>query len=170
MSKLEHHLEKFGGHYRAAGLTLKAANIQRLTEEMEGLAQQALTEEHLIPFIEVDAEASLSELDMGTIHRMGSLAPFGPGNPNPLFYGQAFEVLESRIVGGKHLKLLLRQGNATTEAIGFGMAERHPLDNNTIDLVYTPEINHWQGHKRIQLKIADLEEAGKGSRIRRLGA
>lgn len=170
LAKLEHHLEKFGGHYRAAGFTLRASNIQSLAEEMEGLAQQTLTEEHLIPSVDVDAEASLSELDERTIHRIGSLAPFGPGNPNPLFYGRAFEVLDSKIVGGKHLKLLLRQGSATREAIGFGMGERHPLDTNTIDLVYTPEINHWQGHKRVQLKIADLEEAGKGSRIRPHGA
>jgi len=163
--KLEHLLEKYGGHTRAAGLTLKASNIRALAEEMEDLARETLKDEDLLPAIEADAEATLSEWDTEALRRMGSLAPFGRGNPDPLFYGRALEVIESRIVAEKHLKLKVRQGNVTREAIGFDLAKNHPLEGKTIDMIYTPEINHWQGNERIQLKIADLEETGKNRRV-----
>lgn len=163
--KLEHLLEKYGGHTRAAGLTLKARDIPAFAEEMEGLARKTLSDEDLRPAIEADAEITLSALDSDTVRRLESLAPFGQGNPDPLFYTRALEVVESRVVAEKHLKLTVRKGNVTRDAIGFGLGEKHPLEGKTIDMIYTPEINHWQGWDRIQLKIADLEETGKYMRV-----
>ncbi len=163
--KLEHLLGKYGGHKRAAGLTLKARDIPAFIEEMEGLARETLSHEDLRPIIEADAAVTLAEWDSAALREIEGLAPFGQGNPDPLFYTRAVEVVESRIVGEKHLKLKLRQERVTREAIGFGLAEKHPLAGKFIDMIYTPEINHWQGFERIQLKIIDLEDTGKNRRV-----
>ena len=59
-------------------------------------------------------------------------------------------------MGEHHLKLALGSGEKSFDAIGFGLAAKHPLRAHTIDLVYTPELNRWQGRERIQLRISDL--------------
>ena len=120
----------------------------------------------LVPVIEADAEVPLSQLDHESLQRIERLAPFGSGNPPPLFYGRSFEVVASRVVAEKHLKLRVRQDGMTREAIGFSLGNRHPLKGKTIDMMFTPEINHWQGQERIQLKIADLEETEKNKGVR----
>ena len=65
--------------------------------------------------------------------------------------------IESRIVGERHLKLRVKQGQHVTEAIGFGLSESHPLTGETIHMVFTPEIDRWRGYEKIQLRIIDLE-------------
>ena len=170
LTRLEPLLEKYGGHTRAAGLTLKASNIRALDEEMEGLARSTLSEGDLVPVIEADAEVALSELDHESLQSIERLAPFGSGNPPPLFYGRSFEVVASRVVAEKHLKLRVRQGAMTREAIGFNLGNKHPLKGKIVDMMFTPEINHWQGHERIQLKIEDIEETEKNKDVRRVWA
>ena len=156
LARLGHLFEKFGGHYHAAGFTLKANNIEVLARELEILAQDELSEHHLIPAIEIDAEMNLTDLSLETINSITSLTPFGEGNPEPLFYARSLEVIASRVVGENHLKLRVRQGGNVVEAIGFGLSERHPIEDR-IDIVFTPEINRWQGDEKIQLRIIDLK-------------
>jgi single-stranded-DNA-specific exonuclease len=153
----EHLFERFGGHYHAVGCTMEAANVEILARELEGLAQEALGEEDLIPRIKIDGEIALDDLLPETVKDIMALSPFGTGNPEPVFYAHSLEVMESRIVGERHLKLKVRQGMRPMEAIGFGLSDRHPLDGKTIEMVFTPELNHWQGYERIQLRIVDLE-------------
>lgn len=156
LTRLGHLFEKFGGHYHAAGFTLKASNIEVLARELEILAQNELSEHHLIPAIGIDAEMNLSDLTLDAINRIKSLSPFGPGNPEPLFYARSLEVIASRVVGKNHLKLKVKQGRNVMEAIGFGLSEKHPLEDR-IDMVFTPEINRWKGYEKIQLRIIDLK-------------
>ena len=64
------------------------------------------------------------------------------------------------------MKLKVKQEGSVLEAIGFGLSDRHPLQGETINMAFTPEINEWQGYERIQLKIVDLELAEQGSKLR----
>jgi single-stranded-DNA-specific exonuclease len=157
LGRLGHLFEKFGGHEYAAGFTLKAANIEILKRELEVLARETLSDEHLVPTIDVDAEISLKDIDTEMVHQVRALAPFGPGNPEPLFCARSLEVLESRVVGGQHLKLRLGHGGKSFEAIGFGLSDSHPLEGKAIDIIFAPSLNRWQGYERIQLRIADLK-------------
>ena len=157
LARLEHLLERFGGHYHAAGLSLKASNVEALTMELESLARHELSEEDLIPAIKIDAEIMLPDLTMETVNQIRSLSPFGSGNPEPLFYAHSLKVIESRVVGERHLKLKVKQGRTIREAIGFGLSERHPLEGKTISMVFTPEIDRWNGKEKIQLRIIDLK-------------
>ena len=159
--------EKFGGHAHAAGFTLKADKLQALERELEALAREILCDEDLVPAIDVDAELPFRDITAETVSRIRSLSPFGEGNPEPCFLARSLYVLESRVVGERHLKFRVRQGGdgRPFDAIGFGLADEHPLEGKTIDMVFTPELNRWQGHESIQLKVIDLKTPGSVERI-----
>ena len=118
-TKLEHLFERFGGHYHAAGFTLKASNIESLSWGLEELAREELRKEDMIPVLEADGELMLSDITLDTVNDLRSLSPFGNGNPEPLFYTHSLSVLDSRVVGDSHLKLRVKQGGIVMDAIGF---------------------------------------------------
>ena len=165
LERLSHLFERFGGHYHAAGFALKVSHIEVLTNELEGLAQEELSKDDLIPGIEIEGSIPLSDLNLEMIRDIQSLAPFGSGNPEPIFHSQGLEVIHSRVVGDRHLKLKVGQGGRIMEAIGFGLSHWHPLQGETIDMVFTPEINEWRGYEKVQLKIVDLQLTGEESKL-----
>jgi single-stranded-DNA-specific exonuclease len=91
------------------------------------------------------------------ISQIGALSPFGEGNPEPLFLTRSLKVHNARIVGDRHLKLRVGQGKNTFDAIGFNLSNLYPLDGKPVDMVFTPELNMWQGFENIQLRIKDLK-------------
>ena len=97
---------------------------------------------------------------MRLIQEIASLHPFGAGNPEPMFAVKGLAIMEARVVGEKHLKMTVRQGRSLPfDSIGFGMkslSEQGLTLNQPVDLAFTPEINHWNGYDRIQLRIRDM--------------
>lgn len=156
LARLDPLFERFGGHAHAVGFALEAAKIEHLARELEALAMEQLDQEDLIPKVQIDAEISLQELTPETLELMQTLAPFGPGNPEPVFCARSLRVVASRVVGERHLKLRVKQGTGVVEAIGFGLSDKHPLQGETIDMAFVPEINPWQGFERLQLRVVDL--------------
>jgi len=163
---LRSHLRRFGGHDHAAGLALDVSHLQEFSSAIEGLAQNHLTPEDLITTLEIDAETTLREMDLETVRRLEAMAPFGPANPEPLLCARNVTILESRVVGDKHLKAKVKQNGAVVEAIGFRLWESHPLQGKTVNMAFTPEIDRWQGRERVQLKMIDLEPADGPSRLK----
>ncbi len=156
MKKAADCFDRFGGHYHAAGFTLKESRLEALKEALETEAQTHLRPEDLIPTLNVDAELFFKEITLDVIHQIQALAPFGDGNPEPVFMARSVKVFESRVVGDRHLKLRVGQGDQAFDAIGFGLGGSHPLKGVSVDLAFTPEINRWQGRENVQLKIVDL--------------
>lgn len=163
MTSLSHLFEKFGGHYHAVGCALRESNIKELSWKIEEIAREKLKEEDLISGIDIDAEISISELTSSTVKEIRSLGPFGSGNPEPVFYSGDLTVIDSWIVGERHLKLRLGQGDTIMEAIGFGLGDLHPLDGNSINMVFNPGINRWNGREKVELKVNDIELADKNN-------
>ena len=159
LSRFSHLFEKFGGHAHAAGFTLKIDRLKTLERELEALAGEILSDQDLVPAIDVDAELPLGDIMDETVSQIRSLAPFGEGNPEPGFLARSLVALESRVVGERHLKFRVRQAGEGRpfDAIGFGLADEHPLEGKTIDMVFTPEMNRWQGDDSIQLRVIDLK-------------
>ncbi len=158
-------LEKFGGHSHAAGFTIRVENIGVFKRELEAMAREKLRDEALIPSIDVDMELPLEQINTEMIHEIRMLSPFGAGNPEPSFVAHSVDVLESRVVGERHLKLKVRQaGNAKPfDAIGFGLGGMSLPAGRTADLIFTPELNRWQGYENIQLRVMDIKSpAEKG--------
>ncbi|WP_447970525.1 single-stranded-DNA-specific exonuclease RecJ [Nitrospira sp. M1] len=163
-------LEGFGGHPAAAGLQVRQEQFPAFQQRMSELASAEMNEEIRCPVLRIDAAVALQHVHPQLIRELEQLHPFGMGNPEPTFLGQQIKVLETRIVGDDHLKLVVRQeGSVPFECMGFRMgALEHcmRLENRMIDMVFVPEINRWNGMDRIQLRIRDLrvKETGRVSR------
>ena len=159
ISQLESLFERFGGHSHAAGFALRRKNFLTLKRAISEIALEKLQDKDLRPVLEIDAEIGFSEISWNLIKGTEALAPFGSGNPEPLFCTRSAEVVEARIVGNKHLKMHLRRDGKVYDAIGFGMGTRKPKVGDCIDIVYTPQLNHWQGHESIQLRLVDFKSS-----------
>ncbi|MBP1741277.1 MAG: Single-stranded-DNA-specific exonuclease RecJ [Deltaproteobacteria bacterium] len=170
LSKLEPLLERFGGHRHAAGLALKVSNLERLRQEFETLARAELSEQDLVHTIEVDAEVHLKDMAVESIRRLNTFSPFGHANPEPLFYSGACDVVESKVVGERHLKMKVRQNGAAFETIGFGLAEDCSTPRGQINFIFTPEIDRWQGQEKARLRMIDLEPSDQPSKLQRPAA
>lgn len=159
LKKCSRFLEAYGGHDYAAGLSLKAENIEKFREEFEKIALASLSEEDMVPEIEIDATMELNEITEGLINELENLAPFGEANPEPVLCSTDLSIADCRIVGNNHLKLRVRRDRTTLDAIGFGMGDNLNGLNGSIGLniAFIPQINIWNRGKSIQLKLKDLK-------------
>lgn len=156
-------LTDFGGHRQAAGFRLKSEDILSFEEKMNKIVIETLTEDELMPSVEIDADVNLSHINFKLINELNLLEPLGPGNPEPLLGSKNLEVFYPKIVGNNHLKMKLRQQSYSIDAIGFDMAGLlEGLGGSTvIDAVFTPFINEWEGTKIIQLNLKAIRTSIK---------
>ena len=158
-------LDGYGGHRQAAGLSMQVERIPALAERFEAVARERLSGDDLVPEMAIDDELDLALVDARTIDQVRQLEPYGQGNPEPIFMARGVQVAAVRVVGGKpllgnpgHLKLALRssRGGRPFDAIGFGMGHLPLSIGARIDVLYTPEINVWNGQASLQLRLRDL--------------
>ena len=154
-------LEKFGGHKYAAGLSLPVENIPAFQEKFEQVVSNSITDELLIPKIDVDLKIELKQIDYRFYNLLKQIGPFGPENMQPLFVSES--VLNDgypRIVGEEHLKIRIKQDNSSfIDAIGFRLASHLEKIKKGIpfNIAYTIEENAYQGMKFLQLNIKDIK-------------
>jgi single-stranded-DNA-specific exonuclease len=155
--------DSFGGHAAAAGMKMKADNINKLRERLNLHADKTLSDDELIPELKIDAHVSSQTLDLKLIDDLKGFEPFGAGNPKPVFVTKGlFMRDEPYVMKDKHLKLRLDDGNGRRfEAIWWDGVERSKertlKPNSRIELAYTAEANTWQGNTRLQLVVEDLK-------------
>lgn len=154
------HLLGFGGHKYAAGLTINADKIDRFREEFKKVAWEALMEEDLIQKLRVDSDITLPEITDKLVRILNQFAPFGPKNMRPVFLSRNLQVVGSpRIVGKNHLKFRVRQGGQIYDAIGFDLGSLHyrlTPGEDSLDMAFVMEENHWNEQVKIQLRVKDL--------------
>jgi single-stranded-DNA-specific exonuclease len=151
-------LNKFGGHKQAAGLELEPRDISSFEGCVNRIANEMLTESDFVPSLGIDADVDLSDISFNLTREFEMLEPFGSGNPAPLLGSKRLEVLFPKIVKENHLKMKLRQKNQSLDAIGFNMAsflEKLSV-STTVDAVYTPLVNEWDGVRNLQLNLKAL--------------
>lgn len=145
-----------GGHPMAAGFTVETKNLPAIQKRLEHAAEEKITEDMLIRTIRIDMELPLSDITQKLWEELETLAPFGMGNPEPVFATRGVTVEESRLVGaaGKHIKLRV----SGFDAIAFGMGSFSPLlkKGAIVDIAYTIDMNIWNGRKSLQLKLRDI--------------
>jgi single-stranded-DNA-specific exonuclease len=162
LSRFDHLFDRFGGHAQAAGFTFKAEHFDRLRDGLEEMARQILTDHELRPSLDIDAALGLGDVDLEMVLDVEALAPFGEGNPEPVFLTRGLEVMWSKVIAERHLKLALREGREVFEVIGFGQAQKRPQLGKRVDMVFTPEMEHWQGNRRVRLRMLDIRETDEG--------
>jgi single-stranded-DNA-specific exonuclease len=154
-------LEQFGGHKYAAGLTIKPENLILFSEKFENIVSATITDNLLIPEINIDCELKLSQIDAKFYRILMQMAPFGPQNMAPVFVSKGVHLIGNpQLVGTNHLKLTMKQQNsAMFEGIGFGLGAFEALLNtNTLfSICYTIEENIWRDKKRLQLNIKGIK-------------
>jgi single-stranded-DNA-specific exonuclease len=154
-------LERFGGHRMAAGLTVRADRLAEFAARFDTVVARSSGDDGFVPQIAIDERVDLDAIDGETLEDIERLEPYGQGNPRPVFLAEAVDVVSSRIVGERHLKLAVRKrgGRKTFDAIAFRKAEVRPPPGASIDVVFSPELSRWDGIGSIQLVLRDLRES-----------
>jgi single-stranded-DNA-specific exonuclease len=157
------HLLRFGGHRAAAGCSILTSSLEAFREHFDAHAREHLTAEQLVPEVRIDLEVALAEVDAGLYRLLKHAAPFGVGNPTPVFAARRIRLAGApRVVGSEHLRMTLSAADARLEAIGFGMAGRITElkgSAGAIDVAFRLEENSWKGRTELQAKLLDIRPA-----------
>lgn len=159
----QHLIEHFGGHKYAAGLSIKPENFQTFCEEFESRVQEMITEEMLIPDIEIDMELDFADITPKFVRLLKQFAPFGPGNMSPVFLTRhVYDTGYSRPINEHHMKLHITQPHYkgpgfNAIAFGFGQffEDLHNL-KKPFSICYHIEENEYNGRLMLQLNIKDM--------------
>jgi single-stranded-DNA-specific exonuclease len=156
------HLEQFGGHMYAAGMTLKEENYQVFKNAFEKIVSETIHPDLLTPEIAIDAEINLTDINERLVRLLNQFEPFGPQNMTPIFMTKNLKdtgYAKRLGQGEEHLKLFVKQSNSEGfGAIGFGLGGK--LDSvknqNPFDAVYCIDENEFNGNVTVQLRLKDL--------------
>jgi len=154
-------LEQFGGHMYAAGVTMPVDNVDAFREKFEKVVSSKITDDQLIPSVNVDIAISLSDISQRFYNIVNQMAPFGPGNMQPVFVTEDIQANHVKVLKDQHLKFIAKQEGTDVayDAIGFGLGEYADLVNSGMrfQMAYTVEENDFRGHKSLQLFIKDIK-------------
>lgn len=158
LNRCQHLLTHFGGHAGAAGLSLRTRDLPRLQETLLEIAATELAGVDLRPRVDIDAEVKLSGMGGDTFTAIQKLAPFGQGNPVPTFLSRRVNVLDCQPMGssGDHLRLKLRKDSAYWDAVGFDLGRYRGEVTSFIDIVYSLEMDRWNGQEKLRLNVVDF--------------
>ncbi len=156
------HLEQFGGHMYAAGMTLLEKNYENFKNAFEKVVQETIHPDLLTPEISYDAEIELSEINPKLMRLLKQFEPFGPENMTPLFLAKGLtDSGYAKTLGSdnEHLKAFVKQGNSESfGAIGFGLGNKLDLvtNKNKFDAIFSLEENEWKDTVTLQLQLRDI--------------
>ena len=150
-------LLSYGGHYHAAGISIKEENIDEFSSLLDEIIQNSFEIPEQSSQIIIDSECKISDISVNLIEQLDILAPFGSKNPEPLLYVRNIQTSSPIIVGNSHLKMWVNSNGTSYDSIWFNMGKHlAALNGSNIDIVFTPQINNWNGSPNIQLKIKDV--------------
>ena len=163
LDKCSHLLKAFGGHYFAAGMTISPDHISTFKTEFENIANEILTEEDMIPEIEIDTEIQLKDLNLSFYNILQQMEPFGPENPKPVFCVKNTQNIGCKIMKEDHLRFDIVQDGVRMNGIGFNLADKYETLGNPekLDIVFTIEENYFNGKTSLQMKVIDFNIAEK---------
>ncbi|PXY44761.1 single-stranded-DNA-specific exonuclease RecJ [Flavobacterium hydrophilum] len=156
------HLEQFGGHMYAAGMTLKAENYPAFKTAFEKCVEETILPEMRTPEIEIDAEINFSDITPKLIRILKQFEPFGPQNMTPVFMTRNIkDTGYAKTLGAddEHLRLFVKQNDPEgIAAIGFGLGKKINIaqNQNPFQLAYCIAENEWNGNITTQLMLKDI--------------
>jgi single-stranded-DNA-specific exonuclease len=149
-------LDKYGGHPAACGFSLSGNNLKAFTKKIKKIAEKQLQGIDLKPQINIDAEVDISNIDNDFVIEVEKMAPFGEGNPLPVFVSRNVLVKDITTMGadGKHIKFRFNG----YWALAFGKAQQWKdfKIGDKVDIVYSVEFNNFNGNTQVQLKLWDI--------------
>ncbi|MGB2865290.1 MAG: single-stranded-DNA-specific exonuclease RecJ [Sedimentisphaerales bacterium] len=156
------HLNSFGGHKMAAGITIEPEKIDQFAAEFEAYAKQNLNESDVAAKLHIDAAVPLETFRKETVGELQLLGPFGQGNPEPTFATKGVRLASppKRVGAGReHLQLAITDNTAAIRCIGFrfGKLEKKLLETEFFNVAYQPQINTYNGNSNVQLVLTDIQ-------------
>ena len=152
---------KFGGHKQAAGLTIESARIRELRMRVNDFADGCLDPDDLRPRLWVDGALTFRSITEQVASELTRLAPFGAGNPCPVFTTSRVEIVDGpRRVKDRHLKMAFKQDGRVMRGIAWRASEREAFvteHKGAIDLAFSLEQDTWNGERYLQLSVADFK-------------
>jgi len=160
LERCAHLFIRFGGHRQAAGLTLDAARVKELRRAVNEVADETLGPEDLMPRLRIDGDLAFRGITGVVAAGVASLAPFGAGNPRPVFAARGVEIIDGpRKLKERHLKMALKQDGRIFRAVAWRAAERHDYlteHRSALDVAFSLEQNEYNGNTYVELNIADF--------------
>ncbi len=156
------HIEQFGGHKYAAGLTLLEDQYDTFKKQFEKVVSETINPDLLTPEIAIDAPIEIKDINPKLMRILKQFAPFGPGNMTPLFMAERLQDSGyAKGVGqdGAHLKFAVTQnGYGPLGGIGFNLGDKLSMmiNRQAFDAVFSLDENEWQGNVSLQLKLRDI--------------
>ena len=161
LHRVGHHLEKYGGHTMAAGLTIRRDRYEAFRIAFLGVAGELLDPDDLVPAQRVDLELPLRLVSDDLEKLIRYLEPCGPGNPAPVFGVRGARAVGAKRVGSNHLRFLLDDESGVLPAIAFQWADAIP-DHwlaERLDVAFRLERDEWQGRTTLQARVAAIAPA-----------
>ena len=163
LERCAHLLTRFGGHRQAAGLALDAARIKELRAAVNAVADETLGPEDLMPRLRIDSDLTFRGITGPLAAGVASMAPFGAGNPRPVFAARGVEIVDGpRKLKERHLKMALKQDGRIFRAIAWRAAEQHDFlaeNRAALDVAFSLEQNQYNGETYVELTVADLKQS-----------
>ena len=154
----------FGGHSGAAGMTLPAENLERLSDVLEEFIEKGNIDLSSKPSLVLDEELQLAELSLDTVKTLEKLAPFGMDHAKPTFYLKDFQVESARTMGqdNTHLKLRIKQEGVSIDVVAFGRGSLATEFTQVkgLELAVQLSVNQWNGTTTLQLMLVDARVDG----------
>ena len=153
------HLEKFGGHDMAAGITISESRLEAFREAFESASRSIATADMLIPKLDLDCEVPLDDVGAPLLETLAQLEPFGNSNARPLMVSRGVAPSSApRVMKEKHLRLEFGSGRHRVSAVFFN-APVENMPRPPWDIAYTLDWNTWQGRSEPQLQIVEVRSA-----------
>ena len=164
LSECKEHLDGFGGHPMAAGLSVRSEKLDDFRNAFIEVANEWINEDQLEPTITLDSEISLKDITPRFMDFLDKLSPYGPGNMRPKFALMNCEVTGTpKVIGktGEHIRFQIKQGMRSISAIGFGLADKYEMliTGKPVDVACVVETNEWQGNVSTQLNVRDIRNS-----------
>lgn len=153
------HLLGYGGHFAAAGMTLSINQIEAFSMAFEAEVAKTIQPDQLVPEIIINSGIDFKDINTSLYNIIKQMEPFGPDNMRPVFIARnVIDAGFSKVVKDLHLRVVLKQEDIILSGIGFNMADKFSLLENSkpVDIVFAIDENEWQGNTSLQLKIIDL--------------
>lgn len=161
LSKCDKHIDRFGGHSMAIGISVSKENYNSFKNEFEEFVSNTNINE-LIPVIRVDEEVTAKDIGVNIVKELSMLEPFGEANKMPIFMYKNLKINSIRALSdGKHLKLSLRDEGTFIDAIGFNMGYLVDefLLGDKVDVLGNLEINSFNGRESVQINLKDIRKS-----------
>ncbi len=158
------YLENYGGHEMAAGLSLVSDQVSGFAAALERHVRSTLEPEDLIPKLRYDGIVLLEDLNLDVVRQVMALAPFGMGNPEPVWLVENVTAKHVKILQQKHLRFSACRDGFGHPAIAFKMAERLSEFEGVVDLLFTPQVNRFRDRETVQLRVKGVRPSQENSR------